>query len=303
MARRKKYIWEDKTDTELKFWPRKSQEHYLSSPTLPSHLVKKHNSARISAPEKLSVDILATRGIINGARTIHMSSYYQSRAKEKFSIVIFTISGKATVSVGKRKYILTRGSIFVSPANSEYVLQTKETWKNIWFHLDSSARWRSIGESQAYTKRSVRYSEIKNLVEMWLVEIHKRDRSMAFLEALADAIVSCLRNELIVEKKEETLSYDDIISQLLNGEMCKLSAIEASKRLGLSVYVLDKICMHARSEKFAKILLSIKMKKACDVLRAGYAIDEVASECGYSDRASFSKAFKRYYKVSPSEFR
>ena len=165
MAVRKKYIWEDKTDTELKFWPRKSQEHYLSSPTLPQHLVKKRNSARISAPEKLSFDVLATRGITNAAMTIHMSSYYQSRAKEKFSIVVFTISGKATVSVGKRKYVLTRGSVFVSPANSEYVLQTKEKWKNIWFHLDPSSRWRSIGESQAYIKRSSRYSEIKNLVD------------------------------------------------------------------------------------------------------------------------------------------
>ena len=303
MAVRKKYIWEDKTDTELKFWPRKSQEHYLSSPTLPQHLVKKRNSARISAPEKLSFDVLATRGIINAAMTIHMSSYYQSRAKEKFSIVVFTISGKATVSVGKRKYLLTRGSVFVSPANSEYVLQTKETWKNIWFHLDPSSRWRSIGESQAYIKRSSRYSEIKNLVDMWLAEIHKHSRSIAYLEALADAIVSCLRDELIVENEEKSFSCDEIISRLQNSEVGKLSALEASNHFGVSIYALDKICMRARSEKFAKILLSIKMKKACDILRAGYSIEEVASECGYSDRASFSKSFKRYYGVSPSEFR
>jgi AraC-like DNA-binding protein len=303
MAVRKKYIWEDKTDTELKFWPRKSQEHYLSSPTLPQHLVKKRNSARISAPEKLSFDVLATRGIINAAMTIHMSSYYQSRAKEKFSIVVFTISGKATVSVGKRKYVLTRGSVFVSPANSEYVLQTKEKWKNIWFHLDPSSRWRSIGESQAYIKRSSRCSEIKNLVDMWLAEIHKHSRSIAYLEALADAIVSCLRDELIVENEEKSFSCDEIISRLQNSEVGKLSALEASKHFGVSIYALDKICMRARSEKFAKILLSIKMKKACDILRAGYSIEEVASECGYSDRASFSKAFKRYYGVSPSEFR
>lgn len=302
MAKNEKYIWANKTDTELKFWPRKSEEHYLSSPTLPSHLVKKRNSARISAPEKLPFDILATKGIINAAMTTHMSSYYQSRAKEKFTVVAFTVSGKAKLRVGKRTYNLTRGNILVSPANSEYVLQTKEKWKNIWFHLDSSSRWKSIVSQTAYVKKSKRSGEIKNIVDMWLAEVHKRDRSIAFLEALADMIVCCLNDDLI-EKERKFLTCDEIISQLTHSDIGKLSAVEASARLGYSVYVLDKICLSERSEKFAKILLSVKMKKASEILRTGCSIEDVVSECGYADRTSFSKAFKRYYGVSPSRFR
>lgn len=302
MPTKKKYIWEKKTDTELQFWPRKSTEHYLSAPTLPKHLVKKRTVAKVSAPEGLPFDILRAKGIINSASTVHWTSYYQSRAKESFSIIVFTVSGSARVKINKRKYKLTRGTFFIAPANSEYVLRTNEKWSNIWFHLDDSLRWSSVVGTQAYVKKSRRIGEIKSAVDMWLKEVYKRDRSVEFLELIADTIVFCLRDELR-ERKENTLKLEDVILQISHSGLLNLSAVELAERLGYSLHFLDKICMQERSLKFAKILLSIKMKKACEILRTGGSINDASTESGYADRTSFSKAFKRYFGISPSEFK
>ena len=48
----------------------------------------------------------------------------------------------------------------------------------------------------------------------------------------------------------------------------------------------------------------IKMKRTLDYLYQGkYSIKEISNMLGYADPYCFSKAFKKYYHISPSEFK
>ena len=47
----------------------------------------------------------------------------------------------------------------------------------------------------------------------------------------------------------------------------------------------------------------IKMEKAKSFLEKGIFVNTVATMVGYGDEFNFSKAFKKYYGVSPSEIR
>ncbi len=50
-------------------------------------------------------------------------------------------------------------------------------------------------------------------------------------------------------------------------------------------------------------LIRTRFEAACEFLRAGFAVNKTAVMCGYSDAYNFSKMFKKYYGVSPSELR
>ena len=51
-------------------------------------------------------------------------------------------------------------------------------------------------------------------------------------------------------------------------------------------------------------LLSLRMKRAIELLENdSYKIQDISDRLGYSDNHYFSKAFKKYYGFTPTEFR
>jgi len=303
MPAKRKYIWEKKTDTELQFWPSKSTELYLSAPTLPAHLVGGGKSAKVAAPEPLPEPILESRGIINAAFTEHKTAYYQARANETFSIAIFTTAGRAQVKSGGKKIALTRGTVFVAPADSEYVLSSTEKWSNIWFHLGGSPRWKSLAGREPFAKKSSRIDDIKSAARMWLSEARKSERSLRFLRLAADLIAQCVAEDIAPDAPFDSRgNFGGALREIIaSGE--KISAKDAARKLGKSVYALERACVKARGEKFAKIGLAERMERARAALSAGEPVAKAAAAAGYADRSSFSKAFKRAFKISPSDFR
>jgi len=53
-----------------------------------------------------------------------------------------------------------------------------------------------------------------------------------------------------------------------------------------------------------QFLISVRMKNASSMLANEYlTISEIAYKVGYSDEATFSKQFKKYFNISPASFR
>ncbi|MBQ8758933.1 MAG: AraC family transcriptional regulator [Clostridia bacterium] len=48
-------------------------------------------------------------------------------------------------------------------------------------------------------------------------------------------------------------------------------------------------------------LVRTRLNAAYDFLRAGFAVNKAATMCGYSDAYNFSKMFKKYHGISPSD--
>jgi len=78
---------------------------------------------------------------------------------------------------------------------------------------------------------------------------------------------------------------------------------ELSTEIGLSrVHVYRKI-KHLTGLSVSEFIRNIKLNKAVVLLReSGKSISEVAYETGFSSPSYFSKSFKDYLKISPSEF-
>jgi len=83
-----------------------------------------------------------------------------------------------------------------------------------------------------------------------------------------------------------------------------ISIASLAADLGLDRKYLSSIFKEATGTPPQRYLVEYRMRKACEMLRgSGFAVGEIARSVGYEDALLFSKMFKRFSGVSPSEYR
>lgn len=77
-----------------------------------------------------------------------------------------------------------------------------------------------------------------------------------------------------------------------------------SREVDISPYYFSKLFKQETGSNFIEYLTDIRLRNARELLKnSGYSIKEVCVESGYSDPNYFSRIFKKYEGVTPSEFR
>jgi len=81
--------------------------------------------------------------------------------------------------------------------------------------------------------------------------------------------------------------------------------IEAvSDQLGLPVKRISGWIKEATGMRFNEYVLSLRIKKACELLRTSrLVVEQVARESGFSGESTFYRVFKNYLGVTPSQYR
>ena len=74
--------------------------------------------------------------------------------------------------------------------------------------------------------------------------------------------------------------------------------------LSLSPYQLRQRLAEATDVKPQEFIQGLRLKHACTLLRTQPAlnISEVAYQCGYEDKSNFTRAFKRMYDMTPTDY-
>ena len=79
---------------------------------------------------------------------------------------------------------------------------------------------------------------------------------------------------------------------------------ETAEKMGYSVSQLRKIFIKARGTGPNKVFEECRMNRARELIQHGnISIIDISLECGYSNQSSFSRAFKKYNRLSPLQFR
>lgn len=101
--------------------------------------------------------------------------------------------------------------------------------------------------------------------------------------------------------------YENIVFEVkayLNEAYQDASLERAAERVNLSPTYLSKIYKEKSGVSFSDTLLNIRMEKACEMLSdIRFKSYDIAYYIGYDNPKNFSRAFKAYYHVSPSEYR
>ncbi len=83
-----------------------------------------------------------------------------------------------------------------------------------------------------------------------------------------------------------------------------VSLAELSDHFSYSTRHLSRMLREGTGETFGMILTRLKMKKASDLLmNPKLSASQIAAMLGYTDLSTFYKAFKRTYRMNPSDFR
>ena len=130
----------------------------------------------------------------------------------------------------------------------------------------------------------------------------------AFFAGTVKYAISCRRNYI-----HEIQEYTDIEGMKKwflgkTSEICSykkdISLDEVSREVDISPYYFSKLFKQETGGNFIEYLTEVRLRNARELLKdSGLSIKEICAESGYSDPNYFSRIFKKYEGVTPSEFR
>ena len=146
-------------------------------------------------------------------------------------------------------------------------------------------------------------SAIKQKAFDYLLKPIKYDELLSCFEKIKEI----LQEEQKIEEPEPKSYYEQIVSEVKAylEEHYKDASLEvAAKRVNLSSSYLSKIFKEKSGVGFADYLLKVRMEKACRMLEdIQYKSYDIAYYVGYDNPKNFSRAFKSFYNISPTDYR
>jgi len=83
----------------------------------------------------------------------------------------------------------------------------------------------------------------------------------------------------------------------------KISLNSLANRLGVTPFYLSRLIKQDTGENFTDILNKARLERARELLLTDMSIKEITYSLGFNSQNYFSKLFKKYYALSPSEYR
>lgn len=107
----------------------------------------------------------------------------------------------------------------------------------------------------------------------------------------------------IFESTNRKYVVEQIINYFEDHYSEKISLDQIAANMYLSPFYVSKIFKSETGDTPIRHLINIRLEKAKELLENGYhgSIQEVAAMVGYDDAYHFSKLFKRYYGITPTQ--
>ena len=112
------------------------------------------------------------------------------------------------------------------------------------------------------------------------------------------------RNVGIAREKQSESVMEKAKEYIRENFQKDLTLDEVSKVVDISPYYFSKLFKQETGENFIEYLTKVRMKNAEELLKdSSYSIKEICAASGYGDPNYFSRIFKKYEGVTPSEYR
>lgn len=218
---------------------------------------------------------------------------FQSRYASCF---IITLSGRIQFTFDDKIIITDRSQGIFIPEGTAYTNECLEDARSISVNfflekpIPSPCVLNSMSEVQAmefYRDIAQKAYDNKGNAQYYLLA---KLYQLAYLLFPADSPKSekeCLAEKALVYMQRELARSD-------------LQIDEVARSCNISAVYLRRITKELYQKAPFQILTELRMKKACEMLLEKRSIKEIASLVGYSDIYQFSRAYKRYFGISPT---
>lgn len=260
-----------------------------------------------------NVDNPAITLINVGKETRHSKKYYWENRK-RFSGYIFqyTLNGSGMLKTENQIYTMKKGDAFfiATPSDTIYYFDedNEETgWEFIYITFEGEA---VLPYYQYVINRSgnvMHLSEYHPAVKL-LFDLHHKAKNGWIKNAfLADSEVFrflCLLCDNEMNSDAMSNLVDNAKKYLDKNYAKPITLAQAAEDLGVSQSHLSREFVKYTGEQPIYYLTKVRLEKAVELLNStDMNLMDISKACGFSNDNYFSKVFKKYMKISPSEFR
>lgn len=150
---------------------------------------------------------------------------------------------------------------------------------------------------------STTLSEYKWIMERILLEANQKEVNKASIVALVLYLLSIFSKEEYNDKR----TYDEKMNHILNymeQQYASVSVNDIAKHFNYTENYLTRYIKKATGQNATKLILELKLSKACELLaETSDSIEKIAETVGYKSSAYFYTVFKNKYHMTPAQFR
>ena len=313
-----------------------SADHIIIYDALPDHVLIKGDTVTEKERKKAvghtltdrfqSMENLQEAQNVPSINPINLNYYGREQCESGYSfgpfirtnfVLHFVKSGRGVLRKGDRTYRIGPGQVFLIYPEEEttYKADDRDPWYYMWigFHgFRSEEFMRRAGLSRKNPVTTCRnvdeiYATMDQLLGYTQLNYVNELLRMSALYRLLALLTENARDSRI--PSEDELSADRLyvkaaVNLLINSENKNVKVNDVVKAIGISRSYLTSIFKKEMKVSPQVFLMNFRMETAASLLRStDRPIGEIAEEIGYADTMSFSKAFKKHYQLTPSQFR
>ncbi|MGT2750301.1 AraC family transcriptional regulator [Streptococcus orisasini] len=228
-------------------------------------------------------------------------------------VLHFIISGCGRFTVDGKTVLLKTGDIFLLPKDklTFYQADYDDPWTYLWVgfsgsHTESILRQTSLF-NHFYCHSSIHSPILKQLLR--LIDSNTQPLNTAgelqlisdFYQLLA-YLITAFPNP---NSSQQTEHYIHQVLKIIHSQYDKpLRVAKIAEKMNLNRSYLYKIFKEETGCSIKDYILQIRMEKSSKLLQnPELNISEISHSVGFSDPLAFSKAFKKYFQTSPSQYR
>ena len=228
-------------------------------------------------------------------------------------VLHFITKGEGTFKINNKTYkIKTNEGFLIPPDESTYYeASSSDPWSYLWVGFNgvkASQYLKLLGADKrnpiilTNNPESIK-SHMKDIIESSSLTTTRdlRMRAHLFL-LLSDLIDSSLSNQLPNFRNDYIKKSIEYIENNYNDP---ISVTDLANYLGLNRSYFSNIFKQDTDMSPRDYIIKYRITKACELMQkdSTSSISCIADDVGYHDLVAFSKAFKKYTKVSPNKYR
>jgi AraC family transcriptional regulator of arabinose operon len=274
------------------------------------------NSARYTCLEHLRKSTVDLSLCYCGIEDCDPNHFYGPTTRTEY-LIHYIIDGKGTFQVNDQTYHLSKNQLFLicPDVTTYYVADKNEPWKYIWIAFSgikakTYLEWAHLDENNLiceFNKPDLLLSyvqEIINARELTYANDLKRE---GYLYLLLSALIQS-QHESNDDLNVHDYSYEVYVNHALEfiehnfDKGIKVNDI--ANYIGINRSYLSYVFKKALDVSVQDYLVNYRLDKAAELLKTtSLSIGNISKVVGYDDSLTFSKMFKRFKKISPSEYR
>ena len=220
----------------------------------------------------------------------------------KSNELILHLNGKGNVYFNGKTLHTEEGVVRFLPKGdvTEYIVEKTEFGEciDIFFNTDSPI------SDQAFAVKFNQSEKIKGLFKkIFSLWVAKNDGYYFECLSILYKIFAELQKQDYIPQKQYNVIKPAIEYAEENFIKSKISVSHLAEICGISEAYLKKLFIKKFGVPPLKYIIQLKINYACDLLKSElYSISQVAEICGYNNIYFFSRQFKEYLGISPTEF-